>query len=68
MPELDGLQLASAINEIRHELPIILLTGIDFEDVSIRAESLIISEVVKKPIRFRRLIGSITRVMNVKTQ
>ena len=68
MPELDGLQLASAISEIRHELPVLLLTGFDFEDVSNRAESLNISEVVKKPIRFRRLIASITRVMNVKTQ
>ena len=67
MPELDGLQLASAIGEIRSELPVLLLTGFDFEDVSIRAESLNISEVVKKPIRFRRLIGSITRVVNVET-
>jgi DNA-binding NtrC family response regulator len=67
MPELDGLHLASAINEIRPELPVLLLTGFGFgfDDVSIRAAALNISEVVKKPIRFRRLVGSIARIMNV---
>jgi CheY-like chemotaxis protein len=64
MPGLTGLQLASAVREIRPDLPVILCTGyranVDARDTSQAG----IKEILGKPFDLQLLVETVHRVLN----
>ncbi|NTW82660.1 MAG: PAS domain S-box protein [Chlorobiaceae bacterium] len=65
MPELNGIELASAIHEIRGDLPVILMTGYGKEiDNSNSLCRYGISRLLRKPVKLAQLTSAINDVIS----
>lgn len=61
MPELTGTELATAMHQLRPELPIILMTGYSGPMQTRRLETAGIREVINKPLSSARLADCLAR-------
>ena len=66
MPQLTGIQLASEVNAIRADLPIILLSGFSETMNAEKAKSLGIREYIMKPVIKKELAQVIRKVLDEK--
>ncbi len=64
MPNMDGLELARRVLEIRPQLPIILLTGFSEEITERDARSIGIRAFLHKPVSYRDLAGAIRETLS----
>lgn len=63
MPNLSGLELASRARAIRPDVPIILITGFSTKELIISAGEIGNCEVVRKPLRAKRLAHAISQCL-----
>jgi CheY-like chemotaxis protein len=63
MPQMNGLQLATALSRIRPEVPVVLLTGFvdHLPEETIRAAG--VDEILQKPATTRDLVEALVRAM-----
>lgn len=61
MPNMTGMQLAEALLKIRPNLPIVLSTGLNDQEVEEDAQALGICQFLKKPLRLASLQETIER-------
>ena len=66
MPRMTGILLASKINQLRNDLPIILMTGYDQLEDSKKLEALGIRTVLLKPFRKVVLGETIRKILEKK--
>jgi CheY-like chemotaxis protein/two-component sensor histidine kinase len=63
MPELTGTDLAREIRRLRPDVPIILMSGYGGTQLTARAASCGVSEVLHKPLQSRELAETLARVL-----
>jgi CheY-like chemotaxis protein len=63
MPELTGTDLAREIRRLRPDVPIILMSGYGGAQLTTRAASNGVNEVLRKPLQSRELGESLARVL-----
>ncbi|MEC9486113.1 MAG: PAS domain S-box protein [Prosthecochloris sp.] len=64
MPDMNGIVLASEIHEVRHDLPVLLITGHgDDEALKESARQNNIEQVLQKPVSFTLLQKTITSIL-----
>jgi DNA-binding NtrC family response regulator len=68
MPEMTGTELASALHEIRPELPVLLMTGHRGLVESHRVRTAGIREVLKKPLLSADLAKGLARHLCLKEE
>ena len=66
MPELDGLQLLTAIKEYRHETEVVILTGYGTVDSAVEAMKFGSYDYIQKPFKLDALKALIDKVMEEK--
>ncbi len=65
MPEMNGIELISALHEIREDLPVILLTGYGKEiENNLSLARYGISKLLKKPVKMAQLTREINEVIS----
>ena len=67
MPHMTGLELASEINRIRTDIPIILCTGFSASFAKEKAKAAGIREIILKPILMGKLAQAIRRILDENT-
>jgi signal transduction histidine kinase/ActR/RegA family two-component response regulator len=65
MPELTGTDLARAIRRLRPDVPIILMSGYGGPQLTARASSSGVNEVLRKPLQGKELAESLARVLEI---
>jgi DNA-binding NtrC family response regulator len=63
MPELTGTDLAREIRRLRFDVPIILMSGYGGTQLTTRAASNGVNEVLRKPLQSRELGETLARVL-----
>jgi DNA-binding NtrC family response regulator len=66
MPELTGLELAKRMRAARESLPIILITGYRGPLLAQEARAAGVSEILHKPLDFRRLALALERALHAQ--
>ncbi len=67
MPEMNGIELISALHEIREDLPVILLTGYGKEiENNLSLARYGISKLLKKPVKMAQLTREINEVISAQ--
>ena len=65
MPELTGTDLAREIRRLRPEVPIVLMSGYGGTQLTARAASHGVTEVLRKPLQSRELAETLARVLEL---
>jgi DNA-binding NtrC family response regulator len=65
MPEITGTDLAREIRRLRPGVPIILMSGYGGPQLTARASSSGVNEVLRKPLQGRELAESLARVLEI---
>jgi NO-binding membrane sensor protein with MHYT domain/nitrogen-specific signal transduction histidine kinase/DNA-binding NarL/FixJ family response regulator len=68
MPDLTGTELASEIRRLRPEISIILMSGFGGEQLSERALTAGVIDVLRKPLVRRNIAESVARAMHARNQ
>jgi len=63
MPQLQGLDLARRMLEIRHDIPVLLSTGTKSETLIALAKAAGIIDILQKPIPMKTLVKTINRLL-----
>jgi CheY-like chemotaxis protein len=68
MPDLDGLEFMKRMRLIGrcHSIPVVMLTGVDDEQLRARARALGVYEYMRKPVNKRRLQEVITYTLRAR--
>jgi signal transduction histidine kinase/CheY-like chemotaxis protein len=64
MPGLTGTGLASVLHQLRHELPIVLVSGYSGPILAQRALAAGVSELLAKPLQSRDIAAALARVLH----
>ncbi len=64
MPKLGGMALAQALREIQADIPVILMTGYDKDNVLEACDTLLQSQILTKPIHFEVLQDTISQLLH----
>ena len=64
MPELSGTELAREIRRLRHELPIVLMSGHSDAQLVDRAHAAGVGEVLRKPLVRRDIAEALARALH----
>jgi CheY-like chemotaxis protein len=65
MPVMTGSQLAEEMLLLRPDIPIILMTGFDIEDVIDKTKNLGIHQYLSKPIKYPQLSEIVRRLLGM---
>ena len=63
MPELTGTDLAREIRRLRQDVPIVLMSGYGGPQLTARAASNGVNEVLRKPLQSRELAATLARLL-----
>jgi len=63
MPQFTGLEIAEKIHQLRHDIPIIICTGYQKQDVNIEHVPFI-KAIINKPFEIKKLIQTIDQVIS----
>ncbi len=63
MPEIDGVRLATAIKEMRPDLPVILISGLMDDEMRLRAHGAGTALRLTKPFTYAVLAEALLRVL-----
>jgi len=66
MPTMTGIQLAQKIKDIKPDIPIILLSGFNYEAYTKDIDGSLIADFITKPIHKDDLVQVIRRVLDTK--
>jgi two-component system cell cycle sensor histidine kinase/response regulator CckA len=66
MPRISGLEIATALLQLRADLPVAILTGYATEALTEEATAIGVREVISKPSSFDELMESIARLVQAR--
>jgi two-component system cell cycle sensor histidine kinase/response regulator CckA len=63
MPGMQGIDVARAVQQIRHDLPVAVISGLIDEDLQAAAEEAGVRELISKPFQLDRFIQTVRRMI-----
>ncbi len=59
MGEMNGLEMARALKEIKHDLPIIIITAYNNQEYLELAEKIKVDHYIKKPVEYNKFLNAL---------
>lgn len=63
MPGMQGIDVARAVQQIRHDLPVAVISGLIDEDLQAAAEEAGVRELISKPFQLERFIQTVRKMI-----
>lgn len=63
MPKMGGLEVASALRNLRPDVPIVLMSGFTVQELTFQSTGLGINGFVKKPFSVLDLLGAVLKAL-----